>query len=136
MENENFVFLLVNQNSKSKLVKICKTIDRSSESSKKAYEDIPIICNKDGENLTHVEHGTFVTVSGEKLLVVLFSKLTTGRSSVCVFKESEIYEAFLESRKHRFGCPNHDVTDSVFEGETKIRDCVMFPFNKSNEVYV
>ena len=137
MENENFVFLLVNQNSKSKLVKICKTVDSSS--SKKAYEDIPIICNKDGENLTHVEHGTFVTVSGEKLLVVLFSDLTTGRSSVCVFKESEIYEAFLESRRHRFGCPTHglQVTDSIFDGEMNLPEekCVTVPFNKSNEVY-
>ena len=143
MENENFIFLLVNQNSKSKLVKICKTIDSSS--SKKAYEDIPIICNKDGENLTHVEHGTFVTVSGEKLLVVLFSKLTTGRSSVCVFKESEIYEAFLKSRRHRFGCPKHDLedTDMIFQGDNpdiasafNRPKCINLPFNKTDEVNV
>ena len=143
MENENFIFLLVNQNSKSKLVKICKTIDSSS--SKKAYEDIPIICNKDGENLTHVEHGTFVTVSGEKLLVVLFSKLTTGRSSVCVFKESEIYEAFLKSRRHRFGCPKHDLkdTDMIFQGDNpdiasafNLPKCINLPFNKTDEVNV
>ena len=139
MENENFVFLLVNQNSKSKLVKICKTIDSSS--SKKAYEDIPIICNKDGENLTHVEHGTFVTVSGERLLVALFSKLTTGRSSVCVFKESEIYEAFLESRRHRFGCPKHDLKDTemIFQGDNPAFNgpiCINLPFNKTDEVNV
>ena len=143
MENENFVFLLVNQNSKSKLVKICKTIDSSS--SKKAYEDIPIICNKDGVNLTYVEHGIFVTVDGEKLLVVLFSNLTTEQSSVCVFKESEIFEAFLKSRKHRFGCPKHDLkeTDVILEDEPDIiatsfnlQKCTPFPFNKTDEVNV
>nr|XP_022296241.1 plexin-B2-like isoform X2 [Crassostrea virginica] len=132
MENENFVFLLVNQIQ----IQTCENLqNHDSSSSNKAYEDIPIICNKDGENLTHVEHGTFVTVSGEKLLVVLFSDLTTMQSSVCVFKESEIYEAFLESRRHRFGCPKHDVTDSIFEGDVNLQGaCVSFPFNKSNEL--
>ena len=100
MENENFVFLLVNQNSQYRLVKICKAIDSSS--SKKVYEDIPILCNSNGTNLTHVEHGTFVSIFGRQCLVALFSNLTTGLSAVCVFDENEIFEAFLKSRRHRF----------------------------------
>lgn len=38
IENDNFVFLLVNQNSQLKLVKICKSVD--SNDPKKVYEDI------------------------------------------------------------------------------------------------
>ena len=137
MENENFVFLLVNQNSQSRLVKICKTIDSSS--SKKVYEDIPIWCNSNGTNLTHVEHGVSVSILGRQCLVVLFSNLTTGRSAVCVFDENEINEAFLKSRRHRFGCPKHDLSakDVIFMNEINyfnLGRCVMLPFNKSDEV--
>ena len=134
MENENFVFLLVNQNSQSRLVKICKTIDSSS--SKKVYEDIPIWCNSNGTNLTHVEHGASVSILGRQCLVVLFSNLSTGRSAVCVFDEHEIYEAFLKSRRHRFGCLSaKDVifTSDYYDGYN-LRACVMLPFNKSDEV--
>ena len=92
MENEKFVFLLVNQNSQSRLVKICKAIDSSSL--KKVYEDIPIWCNSNGTNLTHVEHGTFVLIFGRQCLVALFSNLPTGLSAVCVFDEHEILRHF------------------------------------------
>nr|XP_022301207.1 uncharacterized protein LOC111109409 isoform X2 [Crassostrea virginica] len=137
MENENFVFLLVNQNSQSRLVKICKNIDSSS--SKKVYEDIPIWCNSNGTNLTHVEHGASVSILGRQCLVVLFSNLSTGRSAVCVFDENEIYEAFLKSRRHRFGCPKHDLSakDVIFMNEINYFNqalCVMLPFNKSDEI--
>nr|XP_022301208.1 uncharacterized protein LOC111109411 [Crassostrea virginica] len=137
MENENFVFLLVNQNSQSRLVKICKNIDSSS--SKKVYEDIPIWCNSNGTNLTHVEHGASVSILGRQCLVVLFSNLSTGRSAVCVFDENEIYEAFLKSRRHRFGCPKHDLSakDVIFMNEINdfnLALCVMLPFNKSDEL--
>ena len=100
LENAKFVFLSLNQNSKSRLAKICKSVDSSSP--KKVYEDIPIMCNTDGANLTHVKHGSFLSVSGERLLVILFSNLATGQSSLCVFDEREIYHTFFESRKHRF----------------------------------
>ena len=138
MENDNFVFLLVNQNSQSRLVKICKAIDSSS--SKKVYEDIPIWCNSNGTNLTHVEHGTFVSILGRQCLVVLFSNLSTGRYAVCVFDENEIYEAFLKSRRHRFGCPKHYLNDKdvIFWGDFyddfNTISCVPLPFNKSDEV--
>ena len=138
MENENFVFLLVNQNSQSRLVKICKTIDSSF--SKKVYEDIPIWCNSNGTNLTHVEHGAFVLIFGRQCLVVLFSNLSTGRSAVCVFDENEIYEAFLKSRRHRFGCPKHylsfeDIIFTIIGSDNfNLRECIMLPFNKSDEV--
>ena len=137
IENENFIFLLVNQNSQSRLVKICKTIDSSS--SNKVYEDIPIWCYSNGTNLTHVEHGAFVLVFGRQCLVALFSNLTTGRFALCVFHESEIYEAFLKSRRHRFGCPKHDLSleDAVFKGDLNFfSDCFISPFNKSNEVFL
>ena len=139
MENENFVFLLVNQNSQSRLVKICKTIDSSS--SKKVYEDIPIWCNSNGTNLTHVEHGASVSILGRQCLVVLFSNLTTGRSAVCVFDENEIYEAFLKSRRHRFGCPKHDLSakDVIFMNEINyfnLGRCVMLPLDEvCNNLY-
>lgn len=137
LENAKFIFLLLNQNSKSRLAKICKSVDSSSP--KKVYEDIPIMCNTDGTNLTHVEHGSFVSVSGERLLVILFSNLATGQSSLCVFDEREIYQTFLESRKHRFGCPKHDlqITDLVFEGDLTYYnrpDCIPLPLNKTDEV--
>ena len=137
MENENFVFLLVNQNSQSRLVKICKAIDSSA--SKQVYEDMPIWCNSKGTNFTRVEHGAFVLVFGRQYLVALFSNLTNGRSAVCVFDENEIYETFLKSRGHRFGCPKHDVSakDVIFMNEINFFNlgrCVMLPFNRSDEV--
>ena len=117
IENENFIFLLVNQNSQSKLVKICKTVESSQ-----VYEDIPIICNLDGVNLTHVDHGSFLSVSGKTFLVALFSNLRIRKSSVCIFEESEIYEAFLQSRKDRFECPSHDLQAADFLFKYKLSD--------------
>uniref|UniRef100_K1Q971 Plasminogen n=1 Tax=Magallana gigas TaxID=29159 RepID=K1Q971_MAGGI len=107
IENENFVFILVNQNSQSKLVKICKSID--SEDPKKAYEDIPISCNSGKTNLTHVKHGMFITISGKRYLISLFSSSKPTLSAMCVFEENEIYQAFLKSRKHRYMCPKKDI---------------------------
>ncbi|XP_022301204.2 uncharacterized protein LOC111109408 [Crassostrea virginica] len=136
MENDNFVFLLVNQNLQSRLVKICKAIDSSSSS--KVYEDTSIWCNSNGTNFTHVKHGAFVLLFGRQFLVALFSNPTSGRSAVCVFDENEIYEAFLKSRRHRFGCPKHVLSakDMVFQGEFdyyNLKVCVTLPFNKSDE---
>eukprot|EP00105_Crassostrea_gigas_P034224 XP_019918372.1 PREDICTED: uncharacterized protein LOC105317323 [Crassostrea gigas] len=134
IENDKFVFLLVNQNSQSKLVKICKSIDIVDP--KKVYEDIPISCYSEGTNLTHVKHGTFITVSGKRYLVGLFSSSNPTLSAVCVFEENEIYEAFLESRIHRYGCPsNNDLPagDIIFdedEGKSRIK-CV--PYRDVNE---
>ena len=64
---------------------------------------------------------------------------------MCVFKESEIYEAFLKSRRHRFGCPKHDLedTDMIFQGDNpdiasafNRPKCINLPFNKTDEVNV
>ncbi|XP_061187132.1 uncharacterized protein LOC133195297 [Saccostrea echinata] len=126
MENEEFVFLLVNQDSQAKLVKLCKSID--SENPKRVYEDIPIACSgKDGTNYTHVVHGTFV--SEKRYLVALFSTSpSTVTSAVCVYSKEEIYEAYLDSRKDRFECPKHDLQqrDEVFDDVSKfnIDKCV------------
>ena len=71
--------------------------------------------------------------------MALFSNLTTGRFALCVFHENEIYEAFLKSRRHRFGCPKHGLSleDAVFEGDLNFfSDCFISPFNKSNEVFL
>nr|XP_034305137.1 plexin-B2 isoform X1 [Crassostrea gigas] len=124
IENENFVFLLVNQNSQSKLVKICKSID--SEDPKRVYEDIPISCNAGGTNLTHVKHGLFITISGKRYLVGLFSSSKPMLSAMCVFKENKIYQAFLKSRKHRYRCPNNDLKteEMIFDGDKPIQFCI------------
>uniref|UniRef100_A0A8W8LTF4 Sema domain-containing protein n=1 Tax=Magallana gigas TaxID=29159 RepID=A0A8W8LTF4_MAGGI len=124
IENENFVFLLVNQNSQSKLVKICKSID--SEDPKRVYEDIPISCNAGGTNLTHVKHGMFITISGKSYLVGLFSNSKPILSAMCVFEENEIYQAFLKSREHRYMCPKNDlsVEDMIFANDVKPKVCI------------
>ncbi|XP_048741622.2 plexin-A4-like isoform X2 [Ostrea edulis] len=118
LENEDFVFLLVNQISQAKLVKICKTIN--AKDPKKVYEDIPLTCSdKDGTHFPRVVHGTFVYVSGKRYLVALFTNSTVS-SAVCVYEENEIYKAFLESRKNRYGCPKNDLRedDKVFDLES------------------
>lgn len=124
IENENFVFFLVNQNSQSKLVKICKTVD--SVKQMKVYEDIPMSCNAGGTKLTHVKHGTFITVSGKRYLVSLFSSSKPALSAVCVFEENEIYQAFLKSRKHRYLCPKNDLPlgDVVFDDDKPLQNCI------------
>ncbi|XP_062602005.1 plexin-A2-like isoform X2 [Saccostrea cucullata] len=123
IENEDFVFLLVNQNSQAKLVKICKSID--GRDPKKVYEDIPISCSgKDGTNYTSVVHGTFVSVTGKRYLVALFTN-SSGSSATCVYSEEDIYQAFLKSRRNRYGCPKNDLpeNDLIFDGALNIATC-------------
>lgn len=137
IENEHFVFLLLNEDSQSKLVKICKSID--SEDPKKVYEDIPISCNAKGKDLTHVKHGLFIFVSEKRYLVGLFSSLKPTLSAVCIFKENEIYEAFLKSRKHRYGCPKQDLPskDAIFDANNSVQNCFSYNnFNKTSEVCI
>uniref|UniRef100_A0A8W8LTQ5 Sema domain-containing protein n=1 Tax=Magallana gigas TaxID=29159 RepID=A0A8W8LTQ5_MAGGI len=136
-ENDKFVFFLVNQNSQSKLVKICKSIDSEARYSKKVYEDIPVSCNAGEINLTHVKHGIFISVSGKRYLIVLFSRSKPTRSAVCVFEENDIYEAFLKSRRHRLGCPKSDLPadDVIFQADRgSPQVCIEYRnLNKTNE---
>eukprot|EP00105_Crassostrea_gigas_P013873 XP_011430338.1 PREDICTED: uncharacterized protein LOC105330389 [Crassostrea gigas] len=138
IENDKFVFLLVNQDSQSKLVKICKSIDIAPVDPKKVYEDIPISCNSEGTNLTHVKHGTFISASGKKYLVGLFSSLNPTLSAVCVFEENEIYQRFLTSRKHRYGCPEHNLPkkDRIFLGDKGELKCANTTVDKNDQVCI
>eukprot|EP00105_Crassostrea_gigas_P037113 XP_019921261.1 PREDICTED: plexin-B-like [Crassostrea gigas] len=132
IENDKFVFLMVNQNSQSKLVKICKSID--SEDRKKVYEDIPISCNAEKTTLTHVNHGMFITLSGKRYLISLFSSSKATLSAMCVFDENEIYQAFLKSRKHRYMCPKNDILpeEMTFYQDKQITTCISVNLSVSN----
>jgi hypothetical protein len=138
LENDEFVFLLFNQNSKAKIAKICKSVD--AEEPKKVYEDIPVYCDKDGTNFTQIEHGTFVTYLGSRYLVALLSDPEKSTAAVCVFKETEIYNGFLESRRHRYGCPDkHPLSsnDAIFGQMEDNTNCVPWrSMTKENEVIV
>lgn len=137
IESEYFVFLLVNQNSQSKLVKICKSID--TEDPKRVYEDIPIYCNSEGTKLNQVKHGIFFSGSGKRYLVLLFSSSKPTKSAVCIFDENDIHLAFLMSRRDRYGCPKHDLPrkDEIFQADGGLKNCVTFEnFNETTEVCI
>lgn len=128
IKNENFVFLLVNQNSQSKLVKICKSI--ASKYPKNVYEDIHISCYAEGTTLTLFKYGTFIIVSGKRYLVGLFSSSNPSLSAVCIFEENEIYQAFLMARIHRYGCPSKSdlpAEDVIFVGDTRGKNTKCVP---------
>ncbi|XP_052678387.1 plexin-A2-like, partial [Crassostrea angulata] len=132
IENEKFVFLLVNQNSQSKFVKVCKSI--VSEDPKKVYEDIPISCNSQETILTHVKHGMFITLFGKRYLITLFSSSKPTLSAMCVFEENEIYQAFLKSRKHRYMCPKNDIRpeEMIFDKDNRLPTCISVNLSVSN----
>lgn len=133
LEDDNFAFLLLNQNSKAKIAKICKSVDGVDP--KRVYEDIPIYCYKDGTNFTQMKHGTFVSYLGSRYLVAVFSN-SENSAAVCVFKETEILNKFLESRRDRYGCPKHDLTDNdaIFGQEKDVKCVHWMSITKENEV--
>lgn len=67
--------------------------------------------------MTHVKYGIFISVSGKRYLVGLFTGSKPNLSAVCVFEENEIYQGFLKSREHRYICPKNDlsVEDMIFD---------------------
>lgn len=75
-------------------------------------------------------------MNGKRYVVGLFSSSDPTLSAVCVFKENEIYEAFLESRRHRHGCPLGKLpAEDIFEAEGREIQCVSYTdLNKTNEV--
>lgn len=76
--------------------------------------------------MTHVKHGIYISVSGKRYLVGLFSSSKPSLSAVCVFEEKKIYQAFLKSREHRYFCPKNDlpVNDMIFNEDVKPQKCI------------
>lgn len=110
-----------------------------SQESVEESEDLPISCYEEGTNLTRVKHGAFIFVNGKRYLVGFFSSSNPTRSAVCVFEENEIYEAFLKSRRHRYGCPTKNdlpAKDVIFQEDRGLQNsCVQYKdFNETNEV--
>ncbi|XP_062589043.1 plexin-B2-like [Saccostrea cucullata] len=131
-ENDKFVFLLSNQNLEGKLAKLCKTIDERKP--KKVYENIPIYCKDDNENFTRAVYGKFVILSRQRYLVTAFSN-SAENYALCIFSESELYDAFLRSRRHRFGCPKHDLkpADMIFGTTLNLGGCVNMSLGQNEE---
>ncbi|XP_061186836.1 uncharacterized protein LOC133194957 [Saccostrea echinata] len=123
LESDNFTYILVNQNKKPKLVKLCKQIDGINP--KKVYEDIPLSCITGTTEFTYVVHGAIAMVSDKTYLLALF-KGPNGIYGVCVYQETEILKAFLLSRIDRYACPEHDLQpeDKIFDEAYNRKKCI------------
>lgn len=78
-------------------------------------------------------------MSEKRYLVGLFSSSKPTLSAVCIFKENEIYKAFLKSRKHRYGCPKQDLPskDAIFDADNGVHNCMSYKnLNKTSEVCI
>ncbi|XP_062589049.1 hepatocyte growth factor receptor-like [Saccostrea cucullata] len=130
-ENDDFVFLLFNQNSKAKLAKLCKSIDKYNP--KRVYEDIPIYCKDGNKTFDVIVDGKFINASGDRYLTAIFTNFAAGSSALCMFSEFEIYDAFLKSRRDRYGCPYHDLPNNelIFDDSQNLPKCVYLLLSES-----